>query len=60
MDQVCLRETIRGWLCCCRGATAIEYALIAAGVSLALLAFIFVFGQDLNQFFLDMVAELGV
>lgn len=40
------------------GATAIEYALIAAGISLALLLFIFFFGSDLSQFFLDMAAAL--
>lgn len=33
------------------GATAIEYSLIAAGISLAVAAFIFAFGDELYAFF---------
>lgn len=33
------------------GATAIEYALIAAGISLAIVASVFAFGDDLDGLF---------
>ena len=34
-----------------RGATAIEYGLIAAGISLAIVAAVYAFGDDLNALF---------
>lgn len=36
------------------GATAIEYGLIAAGISLAIVAVVFTFGDDLNATFDEM------
>ena len=33
------------------GATAIEYGLIAAGISLAIVGAVYVFGGDLNSLF---------
>lgn len=33
------------------GATAIEYGLIAAGISLAIVAAVYAFGGDLNNLF---------
>ena len=33
------------------GATAIEYGLIAAGISLAIVALVFAFGDQLNNVF---------
>jgi Flp pilus assembly pilin Flp len=48
----------RAWCRDRSGATAIEYALIAAGISLALAVVVFVFGDDLGQFFLDLAAAL--
>ena len=36
------------------GATAIEYGLIAAGISLAVVAVVFTFGDDLNATFDEM------
>ncbi len=33
------------------GATAIEYGLIAGGISLAIVAAVFAFGDDLNSVF---------
>lgn len=33
------------------GATAIEYGLIAAGISLAIVAAVYAFGEDLNALF---------
>lgn len=40
------------------GATAIEYGLIAAGISLAIVAVVFTFGEDLEQLFTDMESTL--
>ncbi len=34
-----------------KGATAIEYGLIAGGISLAIVAAVFAFGEDLNTLF---------
>lgn len=36
------------------GATAIEYGLIAAGISLAIVAVVFTFGDDLTTVFSSM------
>ncbi|MCB1651801.1 MAG: Flp family type IVb pilin [Alphaproteobacteria bacterium] len=36
------------------GATAIEYGLIAAGISLAIVAVVFTFGDQLNLTFTEM------
>lgn len=38
------------------GATAIEYGLIAAGISLAIVAAVFAFGDDLERVF-DTMGE---
>lgn len=43
-----------------RGATAIEYALIAAGIALAVSVFIFQFGDDMYAFFGDLTDALGM
>lgn len=40
------------------GATAIEYGLIAAGVSLAISAVVFTFGADLQALFANMETTL--
>lgn len=40
------------------GATAIEYGLIAAGISLAIVASVFVFGDGLESLFAAMPAAL--
>jgi pilus assembly protein Flp/PilA len=40
------------------GATAIEYALIAAGVGLAIIAGVFAFGRDLETLFTDLAGAL--
>jgi Flp pilus assembly pilin Flp len=41
-----------------RGATAIEYALIAAGVGAAIAATVFGFGSELKTTFYDKIAAL--
>lgn len=40
------------------GATAIEYGLIAAGISLAIAAVVFTFGDDLTALFETMETTL--
>ncbi len=43
------------------GATAIEYGLIAAGISIGITASVFLFGDTLNNlFFSELVTMLGV
>lgn len=37
-----------------RGATAIEYGLIAAGIAVGISVVVFAFGDDLAQLFSDM------
>lgn len=41
------------------GATAIEYGLIAAGISLAIIASVFVFGDGLEGLYNSMGPALG-
>ena len=40
--------TFLPYISCEKGATAIEYVLIAAGIALAILAAVFAFGDDLS------------
>jgi pilus assembly protein Flp/PilA len=40
------------------GATAIEYGLIAAGISLAIVAIVFTFGTDLKAVFTNMDTQI--
>ena len=40
------------------GATAIEYGLIAAGISLAIVAIVFTFGDNLQSVFSTMNSQL--
>lgn len=39
------------FLKCQNGATAIEYALIATGISMAIVVAVFAFGEDLGALF---------
>ncbi|MCI5060983.1 MAG: Flp family type IVb pilin [Alphaproteobacteria bacterium] len=41
-----------------RGATAIEYVLIAAGISLAIMAVVYAFGEDLAALYEDLEGVL--
>lgn len=41
------------------GATAIEYALIAAGISLAIVAGVFTFGDELQTLFEGLAGNLS-
>ncbi len=40
------------------GATAVEYGLIAAGIALAIVSSVFLFGDSLETLFLDMQPAL--
>lgn len=42
-----------------KGATAIEYGLIAAGIAVGISAVVFTFGDDLNGLFVDMSTDLN-
>jgi len=41
------------------GATAIEYGLIAGGISLAIVAGVFAFGENLETLFDDLGTAMG-
>jgi len=41
----------QAWKTCQKGATAIEYGLIAGGISLAIVAAVFAFGNSLSSLF---------
>jgi len=42
-----------------KGATAIEYGLIAAGIAVAISAVVFTFGEDLANLFKDMSGKVS-
>lgn len=42
-----------------KGATAIEYGLIAGGISLAIVAAVFAFGADLKELFSTLADKMG-
>lgn len=41
-----------------RGSTAIEYALMASGIAVAIAATVFSFGSDLKSTFYDKIAAI--
>lgn len=51
-----MKQLLKLWCVQTNGATAIEYALIVAGVALAVSLFIFAFGEELYAFF-DFLTE---
>lgn len=48
------------YLSCNKGATAIEYVLIASGVALAILAAVYAFGGDLSSLYSSLEATTDV
>ena len=51
-------DLMRQFLVCERGATAIEYALIACGVGAAIASTVFSFGSSLKTTFYDKIAAM--
>lgn len=49
---------LAGWLKNLRGATAIEYSLVAAGIALTIAATIFAFGDELYALLYVPVMEM--
>jgi pilus assembly protein Flp/PilA len=47
------------FMLCDEGATAIEYGLIAGGISLAIVAAVFAFGGDLKAVFTKMSTTMS-
>ena len=47
------------FIACEKGATAIEYGLIAAGIAVAISAVVFTFGGDLAGMFGDMATTVS-
>jgi pilus assembly protein Flp/PilA len=60
-NKITLRKTVdlmRQFLANDRGATAIEYALIACGVGAAIASTVFSFGSNLKSTFYDKIAAM--
>ena len=49
---------IQCYMQCEEGATAIEYGLIAAGISLVIVAAVFAFGDQLDVVFNEMTGKM--
>jgi pilus assembly protein Flp/PilA len=49
---------IQSYMQCEEGATAIEYGLIAAGISLVIVAAVFAFGDQLDVVFNEMTGKM--
>lgn len=47
-------KQLLAWFHCRSGATAIEYGLMAGGISLTIVATVFLFGSDLNTIFVTL------
>lgn len=54
-----MRNFLLHYLRALHGATAIEYGLIAAGISLAIISSVFLFGDSLQELFGAMPAALS-
>lgn len=57
MTKICAK--IHAFISCEKGATAIEYGLIAAGIAVAISAVVFTFGDELAGMFGDMSTTIG-
>jgi pilus assembly protein Flp/PilA len=53
-----MRNLLRRFIVNERGATAIEYGLIAAGISIAIIATVFGLGTSLNSTFSSVSTQL--
>lgn len=54
-----LISTMQAFMADKRGATAIEYGLIAAGIAVGISAVVFTFGDDLADLFTSMSGKLA-
>ena len=54
-----LRASIRQFLRCQRGATAIEYAIIASGVAVAIITVVWNVGSALNDLFVNVQSAVS-
>jgi pilus assembly protein Flp/PilA len=52
------KNLVKGFTVAESGATAIEYALIAAAISVAIVVVVFTIGSDLNTLFFANIANL--
>jgi len=50
---------VQAYLACKEGATAIEYGLIAGGISLAIVTAVFLFGDSLSSVFDKMSSAMS-
>lgn len=53
-----MKQIFSRWLTDRNGATAIEYALIAAGISLSIVAAVFTFGDQIGELFMTLTGLL--
>ena len=47
------------WLYCQNGATAVEYGLLAGGISLTIVATVIIFGSDLKSVFVRLDSDIS-
>ncbi len=59
IDVISLRARIRRLPSACEGATAIEYAIIAAGISIAIVAVVGTIGTKVNLMFTSASGIFG-
>lgn len=58
MKQAYINTAIESFKSNIKGATAIEYGLIAGGISLAIVAAVFLFGDELSALFDALAAKM--
>lgn len=57
MMLITIHETLKSYLGSLKGATAIEYGLIAAGIAMAISASVFFFGDAISTLLYDDLPE---
>ena len=58
-NEAYVKPAIRSFKEDCEGATAIEYGLIAGGISLAIVTAIFAFGGSLSSLFSTLATKMA-
>ena len=46
-----MKKNLKRWAICAKGTTAVEYSLLIAGITLAILLTTFTFGSEIANFF---------